>query len=215
MSGGILIASNVLLWGAFVVLAALMLGVIRQLGLLHERSAPLGAMMLDHGPDVGEHSPVFNVKTFDGEPIAVGRALTPGRASLLMFTGPSCPICAKLLPIIRSVAALENTDVVLISDGAPAEHREFLHRHPLQGEQYVVSAEIGMKYQVAKIPYGVLLDQDGTILAKGLCNTREHVESLFETVRLGQPSLQSFLHHSTHATTNGAAGAVSASKHVH
>jgi len=214
MSGTLMMASNILLWGAFVVLAALMLGVIRQLGLLHERSAPLGAMMLDHGPDVGEHSPVFNVKTFEGEPITVGRALTPGRPSLLMFTGPSCPICAKLLPIIRSVAAVENTDVVLISDGTPAEHRDFLHRHPLQGEQYVVSAEIGMKYQVAKIPYGVLLDQDGTILAKGLCNTREHVESLFETVRLGQPSLQSFLHHSAHAN-NGAAGAVSASKHVH
>jgi len=201
MSGTMMIASNVLLWGAFLVLAALMLGVIRQLGLLHERSAPLGAMMLDHGPDVGEHSPVFNVNTFDGKPIAVGRALTPGRASLLMFTGPSCPICAKLLPIIRSVAAVEHTDVILISDGTPAEHLDFLRRHPLQGEQYVVSAEIGMRYQVAKIPYGVLLDQDGTILAKGLCNTREHVESLFETVRLGQPSLQSFLHHSQ---TNGA-----------
>ncbi|WP_256369454.1 hypothetical protein [Methylophaga sp. SB9B] len=38
-----LIASNVLLWGAFLALAALMLGVIRQIGLLHERSAPLGA----------------------------------------------------------------------------------------------------------------------------------------------------------------------------
>jgi len=183
---------------------------------LHERSAPLGAMMLDHGPDVGEHSPVFNVKTFDGAPIAVGRALTPGRASLLMFTGPSCPICAKLLPIIRSVAAVEQTDVVLISDGTPAEHMEFLRRHPLQDEQYVVSAEIGMKYQVAKIPYGVLLDQDGMILAKGLCNTREHVESLFETVRLGQPSLQRFLHHSAHGAGNGAAGAVAiSSTHLH
>jgi len=34
----------------FLALAALMLGVVRQIGLLHERSAPLGAMMLDHGP---------------------------------------------------------------------------------------------------------------------------------------------------------------------
>jgi len=204
MSGGIMIASNLLLWGAFLALAALMLGIIRQLGLLHERSAPLGAMMLDHGPDVGEKSPVFNLKTFiDDEPITIGRALTPGRASLLMFTGPSCPICAKLLPIIRSVAAVEQTDVILISDGTPAEHREFLHRHPLQDERYVVSAEIGMRYQVAKIPYGVLLDQDGTILAKGLCNTREHLESLFETVRMGQPSLQRFL--SANVAVNGAA----------
>lgn len=193
MNVEILIASNVLLWAGFLALAALMLGVVRQIGLLHERSAPLGAMMLDHGPDVGERSPVFNVKTFDGESLIVGRAITPERPSLLMFTGPSCPVCAKILPIVRSVAATEGADVILISDGTAAEHREFLREHPLQDERYVVSAEIGMKYQVSKVPYGVLLDKDGVILAKGLCNSREHVESLFETVRLGHSTLQSFI----------------------
>src|SRR5690554_772053 len=188
-----LVASNVLLWGAFLALAALMLGVIRQIGLLHERSAPLGAMMIDHGPDIGERSPVFNVTTIDEQPLLVGRAITPGRQSLIMFVGPSCPVCAKLLPIIRSVAATEGTDVILVSDGTQAEHREFLQNHPLNGERYVVSAEIGMRYQVSKVPYGVLLDQDGVIQSKGLCNTREHIESLFETVRLGHSSLQSYM----------------------
>lgn len=195
-----LVASNVLLWGAFLALAALMLGVIRQIGLLHERSAPLGAMMIDHGPDIGERSPVFSVSTIEGESLTVGRALSPGRPSLLMFTGPSCPVCAKLLPIIRSVAAAEGTDVILVSDGTQAEHREFLKNHPLNGERYVVSAEIGMRYQVSKVPYGVLLDADGVIQSKGLCNTREHVESLFETTRLGHASLQSFMKQSTTGT---------------
>ena len=194
MSVEILVASNVLLWAAFLVLAALMVGIIRQVGLIHERSAPLGAMMLDDGPEIGEKSPIFNVSTFDsGEKVAVGRALKPGRSSLIMFVGPSCPVCHKLLPIIRSIAAIEDTDIVLVSDGAPAEHREFLNNHPLKDELYVVSAEIGMRYQVSKVPYGVLLDQDGVIQAKGLCNTREHVESLFETTRLGHASLQSYL----------------------
>jgi methylamine dehydrogenase accessory protein MauD len=105
-------------------------------------------------------------------------------------------ICAKLLPIIRSVAAAEGTDVVLISDGTRAEHLEFLRNHPLQNERYVVSAEIGMRYQISKVPYGVLLDADGVILGKGLCNTREHVESLFETVREGHSTLQDFMKHS-------------------
>lgn len=197
MNTGFIIASNVLLWCAFLSLAALMLGVIRQIGLLHERSAPLGAMMMDNGPEIGERSPVFNVTTFDGTPIAVGRAVVPERPSLLMFTGPSCPICSKLLPIIRSVAATEGADVVLISDGTRAEHMEFLRNHPLQDERYVVSAEIGMRYQISKVPYGVLLDKDGVILSKGLCNTREHVESLFETVRVGHSTLQSFMKSST------------------
>ena len=200
MSFDILIASNVLLWAAFLALAALMVGVIRQIGLLHERSAPLGAMMVDHGPDIGDKSPVFNVKTFtDEKDLLVGRAITPGRPSLLIFTGPSCPVCAKLLPIIRDVAASEGADVILISDGTAAEHREFLSNHPLKNEYYVNSPEIGMRYQVSKVPYGVLLDADGVIKGKGLCNTREHVESLFETVRLGHASLQSYLKDSSTA----------------
>ncbi len=197
MNTGFIIASNVLLWCAFLSLAALMLGVIRQIGLLHERSAPLGAMLLDNGPEVGERSPVFSLTTFDGSPITVGRAITPNRPSLLMFTGPSCPICAKLLPVIRSVAAAENTDLVLISDGTRAEHLEFLRNHPLQDERYVVSAEVGMRYQISKVPYGVLLDADGVIRGKGLCNTREHVESLFETIREGHSTLQDFMKAST------------------
>ena len=193
MNTTLIIASNVMLWLGFIAMALLVAGLVRQIGLLHERSAPLGAMMLDHGPDIGERSPVFNLDDFHGVPITLGRALRAGRPSLLMFTGPTCPICAKLLPIIRSVAEQEDADIVLVSDGNAADHRKFLNEHDMGGIRYVVSAEVGMKYQVAKIPYGVLLDENGMILAKGLCNTREHVESLFETVRLGQPSLQKYM----------------------
>lgn len=193
MSTTLIIASNIMLWAGFIAMALLVAGLVRQIGLLHERSAPLGAMMIDHGPDVGERSPIFKTEDFHGVPIAVGQPLRAGRPSLLMFTGPTCPICAKLLPIIRSVAELEDADIVLVSDGNAADHRKFLNEHEMDGIRYVVSAEIGMKYQVAKIPYGVLLDDKGVILAKGLCNTREHVESLFETVRLGQPSLQKYM----------------------
>jgi hypothetical protein len=49
-----LIISNIVLW--FVVLAVLvaLLAVIRQLGVLHERIAPTGALMLNKGLKVGE-----------------------------------------------------------------------------------------------------------------------------------------------------------------
>lgn len=193
MSNGLLIASNVMLWVGFLLMAGLVVGLIRQIGLLHERSAPLGAMMLDHGPDIGEQSPVFDVKDIFDVPVSVGRALTKDRPTLLMFTGPTCPLCAKLTPIIQSVAGREDVDVIFVSDGNDADHRAFLARHPLGAARYVVSAEIGMRFQVAKIPYGVLLDAQGVIAAKGLCNTREHVESLFETQRLGHHSLQGYL----------------------
>ncbi|WP_264300248.1 thioredoxin domain-containing protein [Advenella kashmirensis] len=43
MNTTLLIASNVMLWLGFIGLAVLVMGLIRQIGLLHERSAPLGA----------------------------------------------------------------------------------------------------------------------------------------------------------------------------
>ena len=50
-----------------------------------------------------------------------------------------------------------------------------------------------MAFQVGKIPYGVLIDSQGVIRAKGLTNTREHLESLFEADKTGFGSLQEFI----------------------
>ncbi|WP_341647984.1 hypothetical protein [Thauera humireducens] len=41
------------------------------------------------------------------------------------------------------------------------------------------------------------------IQGKGLCNTREHVESLFETVRMGHASLQGYLQRETASEAAG------------
>jgi methylamine dehydrogenase accessory protein MauD len=48
-------------------------------------------------------------------------------------------------------------------------------------------------YQVSRLPYAVLIDGDGTLRARGLINSREHLESLFEAKRLGVASLQEYL----------------------
>jgi methylamine dehydrogenase accessory protein MauD len=50
-----------------------------------------------------------------------------------------------------------------------------------------------MTYGVAKLPYAVLIDEDGIVAAQGLVNTREHLESLFEAQRRGVASIQEYL----------------------
>ena len=57
---------------------------------------------------------------------------------------------------------------------------------------YVVSAPLGRSYQVNRLPYAALLDQAGILRARGLVNSREHLESLFEAQRLGVASLQEY-----------------------
>jgi len=177
-----------------------LLGIARQVGLLHERSAPLGAMITDHGPGIGDKAPTFSLIDVKGQKRQIGGENAAGNETMLLFTSPTCPVCEKLLPIVKSVARAEGISVMLISDGAEEEHKAFLAKHPLDGLPYVISAEIGMRFQVGKVPYGVLIDGAGVIKAKGLCNTREHIESLLEASRIGHASLQEYL-----AKTNGSA----------
>lgn len=199
MTTQFLIASNVLLWLAFIGVAVVMLGLLRQVGLLHERSAPMGAMITDHGPDIGDAAPVFALPDHRGATVAIGGASAQKRPTLLMFTAPTCPVCDKLFPMIKSIAKAEKISVVMISDGVPEEHERFLAKHELGEIRYVVSAEVGMAFQVGKIPYGVMLDPNGVIRAKGLTNTREHLESLLEADKSGFASIQQFMTSRKHA----------------
>ena len=56
-----LVISQVMLWIAVVALSAIVLALIRQIGVLHERIAPMGALTIDKGPKVGDMSPVFEL----------------------------------------------------------------------------------------------------------------------------------------------------------
>jgi hypothetical protein len=114
---------------------------------------------------------------------------------LLFFLSPTCPVCKKLLPIVKSIQQAENSwlDVVLASDGEPVEHERFIRVQHLEDFPYVLSADVGMTYRIGKLPYGVMIDDSGVIRAKGLLNTREHLESLIEAKQMGVPSIQQFL----------------------
>ncbi len=188
-----LIVSNVVLWVVAIALGVTLAALARQVGLLHERSAPLGAMMADSGPEVGEQAPEFQLEDLTGKSVQIGGADEEGRDSLLVFLSPSCPMCNKLLPVIQSLGRKEGLKVVVVSDGEEAEHKRFLERHDMEDIPYVVSAEIGMQYQVGRVPHAVLVDDRGVIRAKGLVNTREHLESLIEAKEQDLPSLQDYL----------------------
>ena len=67
-----LIASNIVLWIAVLGLTVVMLGLMRQVGLLHERSSPMGAMITDHGPDIGDKAPEFELPDYFGRSARLG-----------------------------------------------------------------------------------------------------------------------------------------------
>jgi methylamine dehydrogenase accessory protein MauD len=189
-----LAVSNVVLWGLVLALSAVVLALTRQLGVLHQRIAPAGALMLNRGLSVGEPAPVLELAALDGRELKVGVARNDGRSTLLLFVSPSCPVCKALLPAVKSSRKDERSwmDVILASDGDAAAQREFVRAQGLEEIPYVVSAALGLAYQVSRLPFAALLDERGVLRARGLVNSREHLESLFEAKRLGVASLQEY-----------------------
>jgi methylamine dehydrogenase accessory protein MauD len=188
-----LIVSNILLWVAVLALLATVLALARQIGILYERVAPMGALMMDSGPGVGQSAPVLQLPALGGGAVQIGGSAN--RNTLLFFLSPTCPVCKKLLPIIKSMqkAEAQSTQIVLASDGELPQHEAFRQRAELEGFPYVLSAELGMNFRVSKLPYAVLLDTQGLVRAKGLVNSREQLESLLAAQELGVASVQEFL----------------------
>jgi methylamine dehydrogenase accessory protein MauD len=193
-----LVVSNVVLWVTVVLLAGVVAALVRQIGVLYERVAPAGALMVSKGPEVGDAAPLVHAEDIAGTVRAVGGARADGRSTLLFFLSPTCPVCKQLLPALRSAARAEGSwlDVVFASDGPHAEHVAFAREQALDGFAYVLSPLLGMTHQVGKLPYAVLLDAAGIVRAKGLVNTREHLESLFEARERGVASIQEFFERS-------------------
>lgn len=192
-----LLVSNTLLWVVVLALGALVLVLTRQIGLLHERLAPVGALATQQGPEVGDPAPELHLADLSGKPVRIGGP-EGGERTLLFFLSPTCPVCETLLPTLRRVVADESPSLrlVLASDGTPEEHRVFRRTHDLEDAHYVLSTELGLRFAVAKLPTAVLIDEHGIVRAKGIVNTREHLESLFQADELGVASIQEFLERS-------------------
>jgi methylamine dehydrogenase accessory protein MauD len=190
-----LAALLILQWVVLLVLATVVLALIRQVGLLHQRIAPAGALMISEGVRVGQVVPAITLKTLDGDEIVLGSGSPQGLSTLFMFVAPDCPVCAQLIPALTSIARQESSwlRVIFASDGKTSDHATFRLEKGLDALPYVISREIGLAFQVAKLPYGVLLDENDVLVAQGLTNNREHVESLFEARRLKSATLQEFL----------------------
>ena len=189
-----MLTSQILLWTAVIVQALLIAALARQVGILHERIAPAGALTLHQNVNVGEVASPMTVTTMEGTPIEIG-GKRDGRSQLLFFASPDCPVCKSLLPVVRSAATAEADwlDIVIAGDGSKADYQRLIGQHGLNGIPTVLSEALGRAFGVSKLPYAVLLDEAGRVASLGLVNSREHLESLFEAKERGVASIQDFL----------------------
>lgn len=182
--------SNAALWILLIAQTGIIFVLARQIGILYERVSPVGAMINGTGPEIGTPVPEMTLPNLNGSEMPLGGPA--GRAQLVFFLSTSCPICKALLPSLRSIKQDEARwlDVVLASDGREADHRRLIEAEGLQDFPYALSANLGMTFRVARLPFAVLIGPDGRVVSKGLVNNREQLESLFTAAETGIPSLQ-------------------------
>jgi len=151
-------AAFVVQWILLAVLGVVVVALARQIGVLHMRLGPLGALEVDvEGPPLGEAPPARSARDRGGVAVHVGGA---GRQRLLAFVSETCPICERVLPSLPAAADAFGLELQVISD-----------------------RELERAYGVPGVPFVVVFDELGVVRSKGTVNTLEQVEGLVDTAR--------------------------------
>ncbi len=174
------LASYIALWALVIALSVLLLALARQVGVLHLRLGPRGALEVDdEGPPLGEGPEAVDAQTIEGEDVAIGG---PGEPQLLFFVSPGCPVCRQVLPSLAPAARAASMTPVAIVDVEEAAARE-AYGHSSPGVSIVAAPELAEAYAVPGTPYAVILDAIGVVRAKGTVNNLEQIEGLVDTAR--------------------------------
>jgi hypothetical protein len=143
-------------WLLLLLLAVIVVALARQVGTLHLRLGPRGALEIDEeGPPLGEAPTMVTALTKDGRRQVVGG---PGPPTLVLFASPTCGVCREVAPAMPSAAASAGYVTSILHD-----------------------PEAERVWNVPGTPFVVILDDEGLVLAKGTVNNLEQVEGLVDT----------------------------------
>jgi len=174
----ILIASQILSFLAIAALSVVIFALARQIGILHERLAPIGATQTQPGLEPGSAMPRIVMRTLEGGAFPIGEQLQRGARQLILFVTTDCPVCRRVIPLALGMAAEGKMELVLVGDGTPPEMHEMQARYGMGQTPFVSGPELGLVLQVSRLPFAAVVDDRGTLRAKGLVNTRAHLEQM-------------------------------------
>ncbi len=173
-------ASYLALWALAIVLSVVVVALARQIGTLHMRLGPRGALeMDDEGPPLGEAPEPQDVLDVAGSPVTLGG---PGKQQLLLFVSPGCGMCEQVLPALPAIARNGHLSPFVVTDVDETETRLAFGRKNLAA-RLIPGAQVIYRYNVPGTPYAVITDRLGIVRAKGTVNNLEQMEGLVDTAR--------------------------------
>jgi methylamine dehydrogenase accessory protein MauD len=174
--------SIIALWAFTLFLAVLVIGALRQLGLINLRLGPdPGALLItESGLDRGVAAPDFEaVDVRTDEKVRLHDL--PGVPRVLTFVSPSCMACQAVLQGLNEVIATREEDydfLVVCRDSTAACAR----LADMAGSTARIVADptgaAELAFGVEMTPFAYLIDGNGIVLLRGVANDWRGVESL-------------------------------------
>jgi methylamine dehydrogenase accessory protein MauD len=187
---GLWLASYLVLWGLVVVVCLFLVGILRQLGLLHRQLGPgqsqsqgdssIPALEND-GPTIGSPLADLEVGTINGFGTLTPATLRVPGNTLLIFMSPMCEACQHIVEplnaLVADVARAIRPFVIMRADEQAC--RAFLSVFPLRMPVVCDSDRtITMGLDVHRAPFGLLYNEYGILIRKGLLEGHEDLLAL-------------------------------------
>jgi methylamine dehydrogenase accessory protein MauD len=185
---GLWLASYLALWGLVVVVCLLLIGILRQLGLLQrqlelrstEGDSSIPALEHD-GPTIGSPIVELEADTINGFGTLTPATLHERGSTLLMFMSPMCETCQHVVEPLNALEAdaARAVRVAVIMRADEQACRAFLsvfHLHvPVVCDS---DRAITMGLDIHRAPFGLLYDEHGILIRKGVVEGYEDLSAL-------------------------------------
>ena len=179
---GVWLASYVVLWVVVLLLAFLLAGALRQLGLLQLRLGDdPGALITDTGLERGAEAPDFAALGSEtGELVSLSDL--PAVPRMLVFASPGCLSCRELIPGLNEVRKTRGEfDFLVVCRGDVESCQAFGRMNGLEAPMVVdTTGQIEKDYLVTLTPFAYLIDHEGRVVIRGIANDWRQLESLLE-----------------------------------
>jgi methylamine dehydrogenase accessory protein MauD len=179
---GVWLASYVVLWLVVLVLAFLLAGALRQLGLLQLRLGDdPGALITDTGLERGTLAPDFAAVDSESRELVTLSELEP-RARMIVFASPGCLSCRELIPGLNEVRKTRpEFDFLVVCRGDVESCQAFGRMNRLEAPMVVdTNGQIEKDFLVTLTPFAYLLDHERNVVIRGIANDWRQLESLLE-----------------------------------
>jgi methylamine dehydrogenase accessory protein MauD len=161
--------SHLALWAVVLLLAFLLVGTLRSLGLVRWRLAQLEAAMPGHvgrrGLRIGSKAPDFVLPSVQGGQVSLQEFV--GRTVFLVFTRPGCAPCNRIVPCLNRANRNGSYSVAAIATGDLETVRQWIEQ---VGAEFPVLVQenlaLSRRYEALATPFAFLIDEQGIIISK-------------------------------------------------